>query len=95
MGLIKEGNDYVVSADVTIRGTTKPVELETEFLGHYKAMDGGRRIGFSAHTKINRKHWGLDWNVALEAGGWLVGDSIKIDVELAAQEAVVPAEAAA
>jgi polyisoprenoid-binding protein YceI len=91
----KGANDYVISADVTIRGTTKSVELETAFLGFYQGMDGSRRVGFSAETKINRKDWGLNWNVALEAGGWLVGDSIKIEVELAAQEAAVAEEAAA
>ena len=42
-------------------------------------------------TKVNRKDWGLDWNVALEAGGWLVGDQIKIEVEIALQEAIAKA----
>lgn len=84
----KGGSDYVVSADVSIRGTTRPVEIETVFLGFYQGMDGARRAGFSATTKINRKDWDLNWNVALEAGGWLVGDSVKIEVELAVQEAV-------
>ena len=49
-------------------------------------MDGARHVGFSAKARVNRKDWGLDWNVALEAGGWLVGDEIKLDVEVAAQE---------
>ena len=51
-------------------------------------MDGSRRAGFSARAKINRKDWGLDWNVALETGGWLVGDEIKLDIDLAFQEAI-------
>ena len=54
-------------------------------------MDGARRAGFSARTKINRKAWGLDWNVALEAGGWLVGDQIKIEADIALQEAIAKA----
>ena len=70
----KGGNDYVVTADVTIRDVTKSVDFDVEFLGFYSGMDGSRRAGFCASAKVNRKDWGLDWNVALEAGGWLVGD---------------------
>ena len=51
-------------------------------------MDGARRAGFSAKAKVNRKDWGLDWNVALEAGGWLVGDQIKLEVDVALQESI-------
>ena len=85
------GNDYVVTADVTIRDVTKSVDFDVEFLGFYTGMDGARRAGFSARTKVNRKDWGLDWNVALEAGGWLVGDQIKIEAEIALQEAIAKA----
>jgi Uncharacterized conserved protein len=84
----KGGNEYVVTADVTIRGVTKPVDFEVEFLGFYPAMDGARRAGFSAKAKVNRKDWGLNWNVALEAGGLLVGDQIKLDVDVALQQSV-------
>jgi polyisoprenoid-binding protein YceI len=84
----KGGNDYVVTADVTIKGVTKPVDFEVEFLGFYPAMNGARSAGFSAKAKVNRKDWGLSWNVALEAGGLLVGDQIKLDVEVALQQAL-------
>jgi polyisoprenoid-binding protein YceI len=84
----KGGTDYVVTADVTVKDVTKSVDFDVEFLGFYPAMDGSRRAGFSARAKINRKDWGLDWNVALEAGGWLVGDQIQLDVDLAFQEAI-------
>jgi polyisoprenoid-binding protein YceI len=84
----KGGNDYVVTADVTIRDVTKSVDFDVEFLGFYPAMDGARRAGFSAKAKVNRKDWGLDWNVALEAGGLLVGDQIKLDVDVALQQAI-------
>ena len=87
----KGGNDYVVSADVTIKDVTKSVDFDVEFLGFYRGMDGSRRAGFSAKAKVNRKDWGLDWNVALEAGGWLVGDQIKLEVEVALQEALAVA----
>jgi polyisoprenoid-binding protein YceI len=87
----KGGNDYVVTADVTIRDVTKSVDFDVEFLGFYPAMDGARRAGFSAKAKVNRKDWNLNWNVALEAGGWLVGDKISLDVDVALQQAVAVA----
>ncbi|HEV7603518.1 MAG TPA: YceI family protein [Candidatus Limnocylindrales bacterium] len=82
------GDDYVVTADVTIRDITKSVDFDVEFLGFYTGMDGSRRAGLSAKAKVNRKDWNLNWNVALEAGGWLVGDQIKLEVDLAIQQAV-------
>jgi len=84
----KGGNDFVVTADVTIRDVTRPVDFDVEFLGFYSGMDGARRAGFSAKAKVDRKDWNLNWNVALEAGGWLVGDQIKLEVEVALQESV-------
>jgi polyisoprenoid-binding protein YceI len=84
----KGGNAYVVTADVTIRDVTRPVDFDVEFLGFYPAMDGARRAGFSARATVNRKAWNLDWNVALEAGGWLVGDEVKLEVDVALQEAM-------
>ncbi len=84
----KGGNDFLVTADVTIRDVTRPVDFDVEFLGFYTGMDGGRRAGFSAKAKVNRKDWDLNWNVALEAGGWLVGDQIKLDVDVALQESI-------
>ncbi len=87
----KGGNDYTVTADVSIRDVTKPVDFDVEFLGFYTGMDGSRRAGFSAKAKVNRKDWNLNWNVALEAGGWLVGDQIKLDVDVALQQSVAVA----
>ena len=87
-------NDYVVSADVTIRDITRSVDFDVEFLGFYTGMDGARRAGFSARATVNRKDWDLDWNVALEAGGWLVGDQVKLEVDVALQQAGVGSVAA-
>ena len=87
-------DEFVVTADVTIRGATRPVDLDARFLGFYQSMDGARRTGFSVTTKVDRKDWGLDWNVALEAGGWLVGTEVKLEVDIALQEVAVAAEAA-
>jgi polyisoprenoid-binding protein YceI len=84
----KGGSDYVVTADVTVKDVTRSVDFDVEFLGFYSGIDGSRRAGFHARAKINRKDWGLDWNVALETGGWLVGDQITLDVDLAFQEAI-------
>ena len=90
----KSGKHYVVTADVTIRDTTKSVDFDVEFLGFFPGMDGARHAGFTATAKVNRKDWNLNWNVALETGGWLVGDTIKLEVEVAVVEAVATAVAA-
>jgi polyisoprenoid-binding protein YceI len=89
----KRGGTYSVTADATVRGVTRPVELDAEVLGFYSSMDGARRVGISARTTINRKDWGLDWNVALETGGWLVSEQVAFDIELALEQ--VSAAAAA
>jgi polyisoprenoid-binding protein YceI len=71
-----------LTGDLTIRDVTREVTLEVEYSGMSKSPWGSTNAGFTASTKISRKNWGLNWNVALETGGWLVGDEIKIDLEL-------------
>jgi polyisoprenoid-binding protein YceI len=56
--------------------------LDTEYSGTAKSPFGHSSAGFAATTTINRKDWNLEWNVALETGGWLVGDEIKISIEI-------------
>src|SRR6266545_2874954 len=68
--------------DLTIRDVTRPVVLDIEYAGQAKTPWCTTSAGFSAQTKINRKDFGLNWNVALETGGWLVGDQITISIEL-------------
>jgi polyisoprenoid-binding protein YceI len=85
----KRGNDYAVTGDLTIRGTTRPVAFDVEFLGLYQGFEG-RRAGFHATTRLNREDWGLTWNVTLETGGWLVGKEIKLEIDLAMDEVLVP-----
>ena len=63
--------------------------FDVEFLGTTPGMRGGRHVGFTAKAKVNRKDWGLNWNMALEAGGWLVGDDIKLEIDVAADEVAV------
>lgn len=71
-----------VTGDLTIRGTTKPVVLDVEFLGANKnPFTQAETAGFTATTAINREDFGLTWNVALEAGGWLVGKDIKLAID--------------
>ncbi len=76
--------DLIVTGDLTIRGVTKPVILRGRYLGQTVDTRGARRIGFEATTTINRKEWGLGWNVALEAGGLLVSEQIKIELDVEA-----------
>jgi polyisoprenoid-binding protein YceI len=79
--------------DLTIRDTTREVAVDVTFNGLSKNPWGSMVAGFSAETVLNRKDWGLTWNVALETGGFLVGDEMKvnIEVELVKQAETVPA----
>ena len=70
-----------VTGDLTIRGTTKPVTLNVELTGTGKDPWGNDRSAFTAETKINRSEFGLTWNQALETGGVIVSDEIKITIE--------------
>ena len=83
-----------ITGDLTIHGVTKEVVLDTEFNGMSQSPWGFSSAGFSATTKINRKDWGLGWNMALETGGVLVSDEIKINIDIEIIEEKV-AEAAA
>lgn len=92
----KNGDAYRLVGDLTIRGVTKEVSLDTTFEGGSKDPWGGDRVAFSASTKIQRKDWGLNWNMALEAGGVLVGESVEIvlDIQAVQQKTVAKGEAA-
>ncbi len=80
-GVDKRGDDrLVVKGNLTLRGVTKEVTLDTEVLGRGKDPWGGERVSFTAKTQINRMDFGAKWNQALEAGGLLVGE--KVDIEL-------------
>jgi len=82
-----------IYGELTIRGITHEVALEATFNGISKNPWGKTAAGFSASTKISRKDWELNWNVALETGGVLVGDAINInlEVEIVREEQTVPA----
>lgn len=76
--LKKAGEDYKLSGDLTIRGTSKKVELNVEFGGVAKDPWGNTKAGFELSGKINRKDFGLNWNTITEAGGVLVGEEVKL-----------------
>jgi polyisoprenoid-binding protein YceI len=79
------GNDeFSVEGDLTIRGVTRPLTLPVSFLGKAKDPWGNEKMGFESEVAINRKDFGLTWNAALEAGGFLVGDEVRISVSLQA-----------
>ena len=72
---------FKLTGDLTIRGTTRPITLDVTFEGTGKDPWGGTRSSFSAKGKIDRRDYGLTWNVALETGGILVSNEIKINIE--------------
>jgi polyisoprenoid-binding protein YceI len=80
----KGDNEFDVTGTLTIRGVTKDVTLPVTFLGEAKDPWGNARIGFEAELTINRKDYGLLWNAALETGGFLVGDDVKITLQIQA-----------
>jgi polyisoprenoid-binding protein YceI len=86
-GIDKDGSDFVLHTDVTIKGVTKPVDFELEFDGVSGDPWGGTRVGFTARAEINRKDWGLEWNVALDTGGVLLGEKVKIEIDVQAVKA--------
>jgi polyisoprenoid-binding protein YceI len=77
-------DEFELTGDLTIKGTTKPVTVTFEKTGQATDPWGGSRVGFEGKTKINRKDWDLSWNVALEAGGLLVSDKVTLEFDISA-----------
>ena len=78
----KDGDDYIVKGDLTVKGTTKPVKLTAEFGGIATDPWGNTKAGFTLNGKINRSDFGLTWNAALETGGVMVSEEVRILGEL-------------
>jgi polyisoprenoid-binding protein YceI len=76
-----DARKFRMTGDLTIRGTTRPVTLDVTYEGAGTDPWGGERIGFSASGKIDRREFGLVWNQALETGGVLVSNEIKIQID--------------
>ena len=81
------GDGYEIDGDLTIRGTSHPVTLTTEYFGVMADPWGNEKAMFSAVTEINREDFGLTWNAPLEAGGVLVGKKVAIEIEVQAAKA--------
>ncbi len=74
----------VATGELTLKGVTKPIELDVEFLGLGQDPWGGQRLGFEASTTINRKDWGVDFNIPLDGGKVLIGDKVSIHLAVEA-----------
>jgi polyisoprenoid-binding protein YceI len=79
-----DASEFKVVGDLTIHGVTREVALEATNEGSVKDPWGGERIGFSARTKFDRRDFGLNWNQAIESGGVLVGQEVKVSIEIEA-----------
>jgi polyisoprenoid-binding protein YceI len=91
----QKGDDrFLVRGDLTIRGVTQSVVLDTELNGRGKDPWGNNKIGFSARTSLDRKAFGLTWNMVLETGGLLVADRVDIEIEIEANAARATEKAA-
>lgn len=77
-------DEFILAGDLTIKEVTRPVEIEVELDGIVTDPWGNQRAGFEGEAEISRKDFGLTWNVPLEAGGWLVSDKIKIQLDVSA-----------
>jgi polyisoprenoid-binding protein YceI len=80
--LVKKGDDFELTGELTINGITKTLKLETEVSGLLKDPWGNTKVGLNATGKINRTDFGLTWNSALETGGVLVSEEVKLNIEL-------------
>lgn len=89
----KDSETFVLSGNLTMKGITKPVKLNVEYSGLTKDPWGGERVGFVVTGKLNRSDFGLNFNAALETGGVVLSEEVKIFSELQLVKQVVPAAA--
>jgi polyisoprenoid-binding protein YceI len=86
-GLKEEDGEYRLHGDLTVKGVTRQVEFALEFEGVNTDPWGNTKAAFSAEAELNRKDFGITWNVALESGGVLVSDKVKVQLEIQAAKA--------
>ncbi|WP_030802340.1 YceI family protein [Streptomyces sp. NRRL S-337] len=82
-----DGDRYRLTGDLTLRGVTKPLTIDLEFNGSATDVYGAERVGFEGSAEILRSDWGLTWNAALEAGGVMVSDKVKLSFDISAVKA--------
>jgi polyisoprenoid-binding protein YceI len=90
--VVEGGNGLLLTGDLSLKGVTQPVTLDVEFLGVETDPWGGTRIGFEGVTSLSRRDWGIDFNIPMDGGRFLVGD--KVDIVIAI-EAVLQQDATA
>jgi polyisoprenoid-binding protein YceI len=82
--VVRDGDDWTITGDLTIKDVTKPLTIDFESTGSAKDPFGNTRLGFEGKAVLNRRDWGLTWNAALETGGFLVSDKIKLEFDISA-----------
>ena len=87
---VVDSDTYKLYGELTVRDQTRPVTLELDFQGSSPDPFGNLRAGVEGRTTINRKDWGLTWNVAIEGGGILVGEKVKLELDVSAVKRVSP-----
>jgi polyisoprenoid-binding protein YceI len=80
-GIRRDGGSWVLDGDLTIKGVSRPVSLDLEFLGAVTDPWGGTRLGFTAGGELDREDWGLNYNQALETGGVVIGKKVTLEIE--------------
>ncbi len=80
----RDGDEWAITGDLTIKDVTKPVTVVFEETGSARDPFGNVRVGFEGSTSLNRKDWGLTWNAALETGGVLVSEKVKLEFDVSA-----------
>ncbi|MEI6108707.1 MAG: YceI family protein [Actinomycetes bacterium] len=78
------GDEFIVTGDLTIKGVTKSIDIKVEATGTATDPYGNARAGFEGTGELSRKDFGLTWNVALETGGFLVSDNVKLQLDISA-----------
>ncbi|MFB6816778.1 YceI family protein [Streptomyces sp. NPDC056347] len=84
------GDQYRITGDLTIKDVTRPLSIDLEFNGSATDVYGNERVGFEGSANILRSDWGLTWNAALETGGVMVSDKVKLTFDISAIKAAAP-----
>jgi polyisoprenoid-binding protein YceI len=85
------GDHYRITGDLTIKDVTRPITIDLEYNGSATDIFGNNRVGFEGRAEILRSQWGLAWNAALEAGGVMVSDKVKLLFDISAVKSAAKA----